>query len=468
MKAHTFRFYSLLCLLCTGLAGCSDSFIDLYPISQPSAETFFKTASDIDQAVAGAYDPLQSLSQYGQNFEFMMETVSDNTYNDNTTQSGGTNAAFDNFVVIASNPVLNNTWISCYDGIQRCNVVLNRIGNIQMDATTKTTRTGEVKFLRALTYFNLVRLWGDVPLVTKETVNPFDAFNDVRTPANDVYTQIIKDLTEAIVSLPATYPATEAGRVTKGAAQTLLGKVYLTRKQYTEAVTTLETVINAGTYQLLPRFRDVFPASNKNSKESIFEVQYKKSTNSEGTTYDGTLIGDGNNRPSANMLSLFTATNDPRLDPSVDTLGRLPYSTKRFDTRGDDGTFAHNVIVLRYADVLLMAAEALNEQGYNSGKAFVYLNQVRARAGVPTFAPTDLPNQAAFRAAIDRERRLELAFENHRWFDLLRTGQALSVMNGATGTSAIKFTMKDHQVLFPIPLSQVDASGGKIKQNTGY
>jgi hypothetical protein len=455
-------------------SSCGKDFITLSPIAQLSTGNFYKTASDIDQAVNGAYNSLASNAEYGANFENFMEIPSDNTYNSNTTQSGGENAAFDNFVVLPSNSVLNTTWSACYAGIQRCNVVLNRIDAIAMDNNIKANRIGEVKFIRALSYFNLVRIWGDVPLVTKEVTNTFDAFADKRNASADVYGQIIKDLNEAAAALPATYSATDAGRVTKGAAQTLLGKVYLTLHQYSDAVNSLKNVINPGgtsVYTLLTNFKDVFDAANKNSKESIFEIQYLKNTNGSGTNYDPTNISDANNRPSANIVALFTANNDPRLALSVGYNGGLAYSTKRYDTRGTDGSFGHNVIVLRYADALLMYAEALNELGYDAtgqGDAFKYLNQIRTRAGVTTYNTTSLPDQQSFRSAIDKERRLELAFENHRWFDLLRTGQMIAVMNSSTGTSAIPYTVKNYQTLFAIPQTQINASANNLTQNPGY
>ncbi|HMO38141.1 MAG TPA: RagB/SusD family nutrient uptake outer membrane protein [Saprospiraceae bacterium] len=462
-------FFTLL----LSLASCSEDFINLAPISQSNSANFYKTADDINQAVIAAYDALQEGGQYADNgFDHYMEVRSDNTYNDNVTQSAGNLSNFDNFALRSDNPRLNTTWSSCYRGIQRCNIVLNRIGAIEMDETIRNIRKGEVKFLRALTYFNLVRIWGDVPLVLNEIENTFEAFEHTRQPKDEVYAEIIKDLQEAAAALPNSFDAANVGRATKGAAQTLLGKVYLTRGQYNEAATILEQVINVGTYKLLDNFKAVFEVANKNNAESIFEVQFKSGTNGEGLNITPPWDpSDANNRPSNNILNFFVAENDPRLDMSVDTASGKPYSAKRVDVRGSDGAFGFNVMVLRYADVLLMAAEALNEVGYNNGKAFDYLNQVRSRVGVPTYTTATLPNQQNFRLAIEKERRLELAFENHRWFDLLRTGRALDVMKAAAGgndASALAYTITENQLLFPIPQTQIDASGGKLTQNPGY
>ncbi len=457
---------------------CSEDFIDLAPISDQSTANFYKNQTDLEQAVVAAYDALQDGAQYGVNgFDHFMEIIADNTFNDNTTQNGGQFANFDNFNLVSNNTVLNSTWNSCYRGIQRCNIVLNRIDNIEMPDSLKAIRKGEVKFIRALTYFNLVRIWGDVPLVLNEVENPFEAFDHTRNKTDELYAQIIKDLEEAITALPLSFKTPNVGRATKGAAQALLGKVYLTRKQYPQAVTVLEQVILAGTYKLLPNFSDIFSSKNKNNAESIFEVQFKSGTNGEGiSTTPPTNKSDVNNRPSNNIIKLFRENLDARFEASVALPTDAPaYSKKRLDDIGSDATFGFNMMVLRYADVLLMAAEALNEISYNNGKAFDYLNQVRNRAKATPYTATNIADQASFRQAIDKERRLELAFENHRWFDLLRTGKALEVMNAANagGTSpnaasALAFTMKPHQVIFPLPQTQIDASAGKLTQNQGY
>ena len=457
---------------------CSDAFIDLAPISSQSPENFYRTENDIEQAVIATYDALQDGDQYGgDGFDHFMEVVSDNTFNDNTTQSGGARANFDNFNMSSSNFMLNDTWNSCYRGIQRCNIVLNRMDAVNLNADIANVRKGEVKFIRALTYFNLVRIWGDVPLVLEEISDPFLAFEHVRASSNTVYDQIIKDLQEAILALPVNQGTSDIGRVTKGAAQTLLGKVYLTQGKFSESASALKQVIDGKNYILLNKFADVFNVNNKNNAESIFEVQYKSGTNSEGNnTTDPTQKTDVNNRPSRNIVKLFRENLDDRFEASVQITTTEPYSKKRIDSRGSDGTFGFNTMVLRYADVLLMYAEALNELGYQAnGQAFDYLNMVRSRSHATTYSSTGLPTQASFRDAIALERRLELAFENHRWFDLLRTGKALEVMNSANkgglsenAASGLPFVMKAHQILFPLPQVQIDASGGKLVQNPGY
>ncbi len=471
------QIFSGVGILTVSLAtlACGETFIDLPSSSYHDSGQFYHTAQDLEQAVIAAYDPLQDEAQYGgPGYHHFMEVRSDNTYNDNVTQEGGALAAFDNFVLAPSNPQINATWLSCYQGIQRCNIVLSHIDDIpDIDPQRLNMRKAEVLFIRALTYFNVVRIWGDAPLITEALRNPLEALSHVRNSTQDIYRQIIDDLTFAAGHLPQEHPAEDRGRATWGAAMTLLGKVHLTLAQYVEAVQVLEAVIQSGRYRLLNNFEDIFATTNKNHVESIFEIQFLKSSFGEGNEgIPASDLTDANNRPSPDLLALFHSENDARLDPSVDTLpGGVPHSAKMIDVRGIDGTLGHNAMVLRYADVLLMAAEGLNKLQLKPGKALRYLNTVRKRAGARIYSTMDLPDVASFHNALHRERRLELAFENHRWFDLLRTNLALQVMQqhqqGGTA-SALSFTISPHQLLYPIPQVQIDASGGMLSQNPGY
>lgn len=467
--------------------GCSKNFLDLKPQSQGSVDNFYKTAADIDQAVAGAYDALQSIGQYGQNFVYFMEVSSDNSKQESITNSGGIYGDFDLFRVVASNTALDQTWQYCYSGIIRCNTILDRIDPIAMDEATRNIRKGEAKFLRALTYFNLVRIWGPVSLVTREVTNPYDAFQFGRASADSVYAQIIKDLQDAAGLLPASFTGKDLGRATKIAAQTLLGKVYLTQKNYTAARDQLETVIdyanaNPNALSLLTSFADLFKVTNENNKESIFEVQFVKGGVGEGSRFVnlfapanttqftngiGTALGD--NEPTTNLADAYAA-GDVRKAVTIGAIADGRTYAKKYvgqDVPGLANDAGNNFIVLRYADVLLMYAETLNEIAYDAsgtGDAWKYLNNVHQRAGLTAVTTAGLPDQAAFRLAVENERRLELAFENHRWFDLVRTGRALDVMNASGGG----FTVKKHQLIFPVPQSQIDTNPDKIKQNPDY
>lgn len=480
----------IICLALFATA-CSEDFIEIAPISQQSVEKFFKTAEDVEQAVIGAYDALQSGGQYGgvSGFNHFMEVTADNSYNPNTLQVGGSRAAFDNFRLDPTTIWLNDTWVACYAGINRCNTVLSRIDAISMNESTKKIRKAELKFLRALTYFNMVRIWGDVPLILEEREEVFASFQDTRTPTDAVYTQIIKDLTEAINDLPVK-GQTQTGRATQGAAQALLGKVYLTQGRWNDAVNTLDQVTKSSAkYALEANYANIFKTTNKHGIESIFEVNFLENTNGEGNRIDNPdNASDANNKPSPNYFALVSEhlkknPNDVRPNVTIDTIAVSGPIINAFSGKfqgaafiGKDGSYGFNIVVLRYADVLLMLAEALNEQDYSSnGRALELLNQVRTRAGAIAYTATDLPTQQSFRDAIALERRLELAFENHRWFDLVRTKKAVEVMNAANGggttpnaASSLAFTMKENQLLFPIPQGQIDASAKKITQNPGY
>lgn len=468
------NLYTIIILI--WLTSCSEDFIDIPPISEQSTENFFKSTSDIEQAVTAAYDALQPLYD-GNSLDHFAEVRSDNSYNDNTTQSGGARASFDNFNLASSNFMLNEAWINSYLGIQRCNIVLNRIDAIEgLDESIKSIRKGEMLFLRSLHYFNIVRIWGDAPLVINETIDPLDGFDQTRNSSMEIYAQIISDLQQAVDVLPSK-TNTSNGRATIGAARTLLAKVYLTTNEFTQASALLEEIINSSEYGLLTNFSDVFDVANENNLESIFEVQFKSGTNGEGSNVlNPSQNSDINNRPSPNLITLFNGNQDNRYDATIDTtdIGLL-YNAKRLDVRGDDSTFGFNTMVYRYGDVLLMAAESLNEIAYNSGDAFEYINLIRNRAGAVPYTTAELRTQQEFREAIAKERRLELAFENHRWFDLIRTNKAIEVMSAAnggssdaSGGSALPFTISEFQLLFPIPLAQIDVSGGALTQNQGY
>ncbi|GAA4453604.1 RagB/SusD family nutrient uptake outer membrane protein [Nibrella saemangeumensis] len=474
----------LAALLTAALTGCKEQFLDLSPISQANTGTFYKTSADLLNALNGAYGALQFGGQYG-SYYVVSEIPSDDT---TPVLSGSVTDQdeFDKFYLRTTNPFLASRWSDGYRGIYRTNAVIDRSAGIQMDEELKKRIVGEAKFLRALMYFNLVRVFGDVPLVVKEITDPQEGYTFGRTPAAEVYNQIIKDLTEAEAALPATYTGVNVGRATRGAAKALLGKVYLTQKKYAEAAQKLKEVIDSGTYELLPNYADVFRASNKNHKESIFDVQYKKGNIGEGSGFanayapenSGNAViqfgGGGNNRPTPDMVQAYEP-GDTRKDVSLATSyvnasgTKIDYNfVRKFrDTPVVNGDSEDNWPVLRYADVLLMYAEALNEQG-RPAEALPYLNQIRKRAGLAEKTLADTGAQAAMRQAIEQERRVELAFEGHRWFDLVRTGRALDVLKAKAQAIGIKTDLKESNLIFPVPQSQIDINPTQIKQNPGY
>jgi hypothetical protein len=477
MKIQTFITHGVVAMiLLPALAGCHKQ-LDLQPDSQTSAGNYYKTADDINQAVAACYDALQGPGEYGQDFIFFMEVAADNARTTSITNSGGIYGDFDLCRVTPANTLTDETWNACYAGIQRCNVVLNRIGQVPMADSLKSVRSGEARFIRALTYFNMVRIWGDVPLVTREVLNPFDEFSRGRDSSSKVYAQIETDLTEAVNILPPTQTGANLGRVAKGAAQALLAKVYLTQQKYDQARVLLQQVRTSKVYDLLPNYTDIFKTNNKNNRESLFEIQYKKGGLGEGSAFanifavDASLIGSigevrGDCVPTKVFMDGFQA-NDGRKAAFIGTVGSKNYCKKYIDIPSQNKDADNNFTVLRYADVLLMYAEAVNELVYPDTSAFNAVNAIRGRAGLVALTTTNTTSQDAFRIAIQKERQYELCFENHRWFDLARTGALKKTLNGlVTENGTLDFP--DHRIVFPIPQGQVNVKKGLIIQNKDY
>ena len=355
----------------------------------------------------------------------------------------------------------------------------------------------QAKFLRGYYYFQLVKFFGDVPLVIDERLGPDGASSKERLPASEVYAQIEQDLQDAADGLE--WIVSEKGRVTKGAALSLLGKVYLYQDKFSDAASTLNQVITSGNYSLVSNYAELFTVAGENSSESVFEIEYSGLEGGgygcliclEGNAapgfhgirqYTGPVYGDGNsyNLPTQELYDAFSAS-DLRRDASILDIDAFIaaqanpadityaigggghtgyYNNKYIKRQGEIGlpdndlTSPVNYRVIRYADVLLMAAEAYNRSG-NDGTALTYLNEVRARVNMPTIKSSG--NQLT--EDIWNERRLELSGEGHRFFDLVRTGKAATFIEG--------FQENKHE-LFPIPQAEIDLAGGNWDQNPNY
>lgn len=464
------KYIMLLVLLVFAAASCKK---ELYqnPTTSKDLSKFLTNQNEAEEYITAVYGTLQSQGLYGLYLPAFAEIPSDNTFDQVPSNDNGNYGQLDEFTTIPSNDIVETTWRDSYQGIQKANVVLNRIDNIAYtDANLKKARKGEMLFIRALLYFNLVRLYGDVPLVTTETTDPNQYFGLGRQPAAQVYNQVKTDLTNAVGLLPDV-PG-QPGRVVKTAAQALLGKVCLTLKEYSNAETQLLAVVNSGKHGLLARTQDVFAVSNENNREIIFAVQFTSGLNgnSEGSIMfqqfspSATVTGaKGHNLPTLSLYNLY-ASNDLRKGAYV-TLAPTgaPFDNKLTapTTIITDGP--SDFVVLRYADVVLMLAEVENELNNTDGAAN-YLNSIRTRAGL---ANTTATTQDGLRNAIDMERRLELIGEGHRWFDLLRTGTAVTVMNKWFKDNNKLITIDQHNLLMPVPQSQVNTDPA-IKQNPGY
>ncbi|GAB3958722.1 RagB/SusD family nutrient uptake outer membrane protein [Spirosoma harenae] len=464
-------FILLFCLL--SLASCNDNFLALTPETDRNTTNFYQTAADFNNAVVGTYNALKLSGVYGTSLYWMGEVSTDNTdFGVNTRQAVNVdNFQFVDHTYTSLNDIIFAAWRDHYRGISRANAILTRIEGAKIADNLKMQYKGEAQFLRALLYFNLVRLFGDIPLITTEITTPDGASNLLRTPADEVYKLIISDLQSAEQALPVSYGTADIGRVPQGAAKALLGKVYLTRKDWATAAAKLKEVITSGKFQLLPKYADVFSYATPTNAEILFNVQYKSGNTGQGSGFgpvqasEGARITGGNMRyPTADMDMAYEA-GDQRKSFSMkssflDATGQLinqRYVSKyvQFGALANDSDI--DFPVLRYADVLLMYAESLNEVGFNP-EAVTYLNQVRKRAGL---ADTKAVDQASFRLAIEQERRVEFAFENQRWFDLVRTGRYVTVMN------AKGLKVQDFNTLFLIPQREIDLNKS-LKQNPGY
>ncbi|MRG44865.1 RagB/SusD family nutrient uptake outer membrane protein [Chitinophaga sp. SYP-B3965] len=481
------KFSHNIILVAFLLSSCGKGFVDLKPISNITTDNFYQTAEDFKNAVNGAYNALRTGGTYGVDSYIFGEIRSDNSM---AVASGSVTDQdeFDRFYIRTTNPFINNRWSNSYTSIARCNAILGRIDPITMDAALKARYIAEAKFLRALFYFNLVNTFGDVPLVLKEITNSDEGYDYGRNPKEEVYAQIEKDLTEAAAALPPSYTGADIGRATKGAAQAILGRVLLTQKKYAPAAIQLKAVIDGNLYGLvLTSYADFFKVTNKNNKEAIFDVQYRSGGIGQGNSWPNSFApqnsgnaviqfgGGGNNVPVDDLVNDYEA-GDQRKTATIATSYVNPGGTtipgnfvkKYFDVPGVANDNGNNIPIIRYADVILMYAECLNEAGFvANGDAFTYLNDVRRRAGLGNLTAVEVPNQAAFRLTMEHERRVEFAFENLRWYDLVRTDRAITVINGKAGTIKPVNPVTPQNLVFPIPQSQIDINKTKITQNEG-
>lgn len=457
-------------LIVIGATACTKQLTQI-PETSKVLSNFFTTESESEEYVNSVYAGLQSQGMYGQYLPCLSEIPSDNTWDQVPANDNGWAGQLDLFSTIPSNGILSQNWKDAYVAIQRANVVLHRIGDIPyQNDSIKTARTGAMKFIRALVYFNLVRVYGDVPLVTKETTDPNSYFGQGRTPKDSVYMQIINDLQDAVIALPL--KADKTGGVRKSAAQALLGKVYLTQGKYQDAIHILQDVVTGGQHSLMASPDKVFALNNENNAEIIFAVQYASGVNgnTEGSALQQQFSpsgfesgAKGHNLPNVSLYKLY-GNNDARRGVYVDTTKQgVPYCKKYFPNVANLIDGGSDFVVLRYADVLLMLAEACNESG-NTADALNALNQVRKRAGLADFESAD---QTLLGTEIALERQLELIGEGHRWFDLLRKGNAVQVMNAWFTSQSINIQINSHNLLMPVPQDQINTDPA-IKQNDGY
>lgn len=444
---------------------CSEDFTDLAPTSQRNVENFYQTATDLEVAVNGIYNALQLNGTYNQSYWIMQEMRSDNTdQGPGATGLARERAIIEDFDEISTSEIVEDAWNDSYLGISRANVVLNRIDGVEMDQDLKDRLTGEALFLRSLFYYHLAMSFGNIPLVLTETQSVDEGATLVQVSASAVYGQLVTDLTsaESLLNLPSETIGNDLGRVTKGAAAMLLAKVHLVLGNSGDAETVLRRIISDYGYDLVGDYNDLWGAENEHNSESIFEVQFQGGGFGGGNSFTNdfsplpslpTSVGAYRNRPTREMMNVYE-TGDERFFASMDTSfvdneGMLQTNVNndirfivKYGTENafNEGDAPNNFVVFRYADVLLMLAEAIGE----STEAYALINEVRNRAGLNDIDGT---TAGSFEEKLLQERRVELAFENHRWADLLRFGQVEATL-GAIG--------KTPRLLYLIPQRELD------------
>jgi hypothetical protein len=447
-------------------------------------DQFYQTKNDAISAVTSVYsslntDPGGDFPMYGRQLYFMADAATD----DETEGNAASNAdvrAMGSITYIANNNRILGNWTQHYRGINWANVAIDNISAMQLDTLTKNRLVRESKFIRALLYFNLVRFFGDVPLVLHQAATISQTTVE-RIPAAEVYKQIIADLTDA-ENLPASYSGNDIGRATSGAAKTLLVKVYLTNKDWKNTIAkSLEVINGPYGYGLFDNYADVFNKSTKNGKEHIFSVQFLSNSgasNSRDRIMTDVFSGFSTKIPpdlpaDSSLYKSFLSTDTRKgvtyFTSLVNPATGLPYKFKYIGLRKFVDTTqlltpvesGINFPVLRYADVLLMYAEALNEDQGPTTAAYAAINQVRERAKVPDITPG--LSQSAFRDAVYQERRFEFVQEGQRWFDLVRTGRLVAAVKTVKAKSAVS----DKDNLFPIPQAEIDVNP-KVTQNPGW
>jgi len=479
------------------LASCSKNFTSQKDalLGQPPGTAFFKTAGDATKAVTAIYGNLRTWNNTAFAAICIENMGSDDAVKGSTSNDATFINQYDNFTVDPSEGQLDGFWTGQYQNINFANQVLDNVPNINMDGSLKTRYLAEAKFLRAYSYFRLERAFGNIPLVLHVAAGA-DLNPKQSTPAQ-VWAAIESDLNDAANGLPNSYGPSDIGRATKGAALALHAKVAMYQKKWQDVLNYTNQVINSGVYSLFPNYYQQFRYANENSSESIFEIQCdyvpgnddinsSQYSQVQGNRDASPSAGWGFNVPTQNLVDEFE-TGDPRMNATIMFAGTttpsgdavplpaagapsmynmksyVPFATAALSPNQGCG---QNVRVLRYADVLLMNAEANNELN-NNAAALASLEKVRARARANSANPaTTLPavtslDQGSLRTAIYHERRVELAMENDRYFDVIRQGRAATVF-GPLGWKANK------NEVWPIPQAEIDNSGGVLVQNPGY
>ncbi len=479
--------YFIYIIITVSIISCSKN-LDQKPISSLVEENFYRNTEEVESGVVGAYASLRDVYNLD---PILVGLRSDDAY---ISVSEGDINQIDGFGEVTTNSFVGQYWQTAYFTIKQCNTILKYIDNVT-DSVKKKNYEGEAKFIRAHMYFNLVRLWGDVPLVIKSV-----AYNDlsagIRANKDTIYSQIVKDLNDAINYLPTSVAIADAGRVNSYAAKGMLAKVFLTLKRYEDAKVLLWDLLqNSGQHQLSTNYRSIFGPANETNPEIMYSVRFRSNSNGMGNTFTfnmDRLSGSVGYRAASDFRGNTPFPNADSIRKFQTFLTGGSYGTSWYcggkyldpgTARNDGGT---DFIVLRYADIIMMYAEVENEINgdvpliasdlTNPQSRLFQLNRIRTRASgsSPTAVPVypinsaSVNSKANFLKTVKAERRREFGMESQRWFDLLRWDDAIAVMNAHFLSRSINVTVEPYQALFPIPQREIDISNGAMKQNPGY
>lgn len=501
----TIRTSFLLTVLLVSTTACTD-ILEQQPLVNPTTDSFYINETESTLAVNAIYDPLGSSDLYKVGV-LALALMEDHTYKATAAADGPGMSEISEFNLDPNNAFITGWYRTLYMGIDRANVALQRLPQVSESAIRADVRKrliAEAKFLRGLYYFHLVRLFGDVPLIVEPAASS-DAPGIAKSPETTVWTQVEKDFSESIADLPLRYGAADAGRATAGAARSFLAQAYMWQKKYSSAGPLLEEVVKSAVYSLRPTYVDLFLEANDNNAEVVFAVGFRDNgtgrfngtnENSLWQTYLG-IRGTGNqiNAPTGTpgfswlfatdkVLALYEP-NDKRRDVTVWEFGKLspttgkPYSAQaagalgRYKTdvaamkwwwnnQGYNGTSGIDIDLIRYADVLLLQAETINELIGPTPAAYAAINAVRKRAGLPDLK-TGLSKTDFFNAVL-KERAVEFQFEFMRWWDLARTRTAEQAFKGAEGKAA--FNPAKHYK-WPLPQQALERNSALV-QNPNY
>ena len=493
-----------MCLAFSTGVSCTN--LDEKPVGILAPQSFFNTPADAESAVMGTYSMLASERLYGRKLNITLQLLGD-MVDIGDVGTASRRVQINSFNTDSNNGMINNIWPNLYAVIGAANAAIDGIPAIDMNEDKKNQLMAEAKVVRALSYYHLVQLFGEVPYIGEFVSDPSTVADISKTSVEEIYANIIADCEVGIQYLPNTYENNVRSRPTKGAAQTLLASVYLARQDYAKAAEHAEAVINnAGDYgyDLLADFKNLWNADNANHAEQVWAVDFKGGiggSNGQNVDYMAPLSGvrdadmqgwsvivpspgvydSFDDRDYRKEVSFLTETNVDGVLTSYEEwkwprIHMAKWCISPGTSANADGSYSdHNYNIFRYAEVLLMAAEAINEaNGGPTAAAYEYLNRVRGRArnkgGVMTDFPADLSagmSQAEFRVAVREERRVELAFEWKRWYDLKRWGTAQEAFTSPASYEPHENFVQDY-LLLPLPQNELNRNPNLLPQNSGY